>query len=307
MVEVPAPRPGPGEIVVDVTAAGVNFLDIYFRTGHYEKPMPFTPGIEGCGAINAIGNGVRGFSVGDRVAWAQCNGSYAEQIVMQAAQAVVVPDTISDEMAAAGLLHGMAARYLTTSTYKVGPGDTVLVQGGTGGMRLLVVQLAKSKGARVFVTTARKDLAQLAFASGADAVISYARQNVAAEVRRLTDGEGVDVVYDGLGRVTFDASLACLRPRGTLVIMSELTGPVPPIDPARLTTGSFFLTRPVLGHHIERREDLEASARDVFTWIRDGTLSVRTGQLHPLQNAPDAHRELEARRDTGKPVLLPHA
>lgn len=305
LTEVPAPRPGPGEVLVDVTAAGVNFLDIYYRTGFYDKPLPFTPGVEGCGTVAAVGTGVRGFAAGDRVAWAQGAGSYAEQIVIPAERAVVVPDVLSDEEAATGLLHGMAARYLTTATYRVSPGDIVLVQGGTGGMRLLVAQLAKAKGAVVLVTVADDQGARVAQSAGADAVICPPAQDVVAEVRKLTSGAGVNVVYDGLGRVSFNASLACLRRRGTLVIMAELTGPVPPIDPKRLTAGSFFVTRPILRHHIERRAELTASAREVFAWIHDRTLRPLAGGSYPLEKAADAHRELEARRDTGKPLIRP--
>ncbi len=307
MADVPAPRPGPGEIAVDVTAAGVNFLDVYHRTGYHQKPLPFTPGVDGCGTVAAIGPGVSGRIVGDRVGWVLHTGAYAERMVIQADRAVPVPCSVPDDVAAAGLMHGMAARYLTTSTYQVGPDDTILVHASTGGMRLLVAQLAKARGARVIATVGDAIGARLAREAGADAVIFHREQDVVAETRRLTLGTGVDVVYDGLGQLMFKTSLACLRPRGTLVLMAELTGRVAPFDPALLTAGSFFFTRPVLSHHIAHRDELEAAARDVFAWLGDGTLRPRIGRRYLLDDAAAAHQDLEARRDTGKPVILPNA
>ncbi|MBV9451286.1 MAG: quinone oxidoreductase [Streptosporangiaceae bacterium] len=305
VVDLPTPRPGPGEVVVDVTAAGVNFLDVYQRTGYYQKPLPFTPGVEGCGLVAAIGPGVNGVGVGDRVGWVLHTGAYAERMVILAERLVPVPAELPDTVAAAGLMHGMAARYLTTSTYQVGTSDTVLVHAATGGMRLLVAQLAKMKGARVIATAATAELARSAWDAGADAVLLPREQDIPAQARRLTGGAGVDVVYDGIGRVSFSTSLACLRPRGTLVLMAELSGRVPAIDPSLLTVGSFFLTRPVLTHHVARRHELEAAARDVLTWLGDGTLTPRMGRKYPLEEAAAAHRDLEARRDSGKPVILP--
>lgn len=305
VVDVPPPRPGPGEVAVDVSAAGVNFLDVYHRTGYYQKPLPFTPGVEGCGVITAIGPGVSGLAVGDRVGWVLHTGAYAEQMVILAERVVPVPAALSDDMVAGGLMHGTAARYLTASTYRVSPGDTVLVHAAAGGMRLLVTQLARKRGARVLATTAGPVAARLAREAGAEEVIIYREQNVAAEISRLTGGMGVDVVYDGLGKIMFETSLACLRPRGTLVLMAEMSGRVPPVDPAVLTAGSFFFTRPVLTHHVARRDELEAAAGEVFGWLGDGTLRPRLGRRYPLQDAPDAHRDLETRRDRGKPVILP--
>jgi NADPH:quinone reductase len=305
VVNVSAPRPGPGEVAVDVSAAGVNFLDIYYRTGYYQKPLPFTPGVEGCGVITALGLGVSGLAVGDRVGWVLHTGAYAEQMVILAERVVPVPAALPDDLVAGGLMHGMAARYLTAATYRVGPGDTVLVHAAAGGMRLLVAQLAKARGARVFATAAGPVGARFARDAGAEEVLEYREQDVAAEIRRLTGGTGVDVVYDGLGKITFETSLACLRPRGTLVLMAEMSGRVPPVDPALLTAGSFFFTRPVLTHHVARRDELEAAAREVFGWLGDGTLRPRLGRRYPLHDAVDAHRALETRRDSGKPVILP--
>jgi NADPH2:quinone reductase len=307
VVDIPAPRPGPGEIAVDVTAAGVNFLDVYHRTGHYEKPLPFTPGVDGCGIVAALGPGVSGLAIGDRVGWVLHTGAYAERMVILAERAVPVPAAVPDDVVAAGLMHGMSARYLTTSTYPVGPGDTVLVHAPTGGMRLLVAQLAKVKGARVIATVGDEARARIARDAGADAVLFRREQDIAAETRRLTAGAGVDVVYDSLGQMMFKTSLACLRPRGTLVLMAELTGPVAPFDPALLTAGSFFFTRPVLAHHIARSHELEAAAREAFTWLGDGTLTARMGRKYPLEGASVAHEDLEARRANGKPIILPQA
>lgn len=303
--EVPAPRAGPGEVVVDVTAAGVNYLDIHHRTGHYEKPLPFTPGIDGCGVVATVGPGVRGIAPGDRVGWVLHTGGYAEQMVIPAERVVPVPETVPDDVAAAGLMHSMAARYLTSSTYDVGSADTILVHLATSGMRLLVAQLAAKKGARVIATAAAPDAIQLLRDAGADAVLNYREQHIVSEVRRLTAGEGVSVVYDGVGRATFRASLACLRPRGTLVIMAEISGRVAPVDPALLTARSVFLTRPVLTHHITSRDELAAAARDVGRWLGDGTLIARIGRPYSLDDAAEAHRDLASRRDRGKPIIVP--
>lgn len=307
VMDVPSPRPGPGEVLVNVAAAGVNYLDIYHRTGHYVKPTPFTPGIEGTGTVLALGAGVSSLSVGDRVAWVYSHSSYAEQAVVLARQAVRVPDAIPDRLAAAGLLHGLSARYLTSMTYPVGPADTVLVQGGGGGARRLVVQLAKARGARVIATVPGPRQAEYAASAGADLVLDYTEQDIAREVRRFTDGIGADVVYDGVGRITFDSSLASLRTRGTLALMSELSGPIAPLDPARLTAGSFMFTRPVLPHFIDGHDQLEAGAQDVFAWIRNGTLDVRLGKTYSLDEAAAAHKILETKTDTGKPVIAPYA
>jgi NADPH2:quinone reductase len=305
LVDIPAPDPGPGEVAVDVTAAGVNFLDIYYRTGYYEKPLPFTPGVEGCGVIAGTGPGVTGLAVGDRVGWVLHTGAYAERMVIPAERVVPVPAAVPDDLVAAGLLHGMSARYLTAASYPVGAGDTVLVLAATGGMRLLVLQLAKLKGARVIATSASPEGTRTARAAGADWVLFPRKHDIAAEARRLTGGAGVDVVYDAVGQASFTTSLACLRPRGTFVLMAEMSGRVKPFDPALLTAGSFLFTRPVLMHHVARRDELEAAAHDVFTWLGDGTLTPRMGRRYPLEEAAAAHRDLEARRDTGKPLVLP--
>jgi NADPH:quinone reductase len=307
VAETAAPRPGPGEIVADVAAAGVNFLDIYHRTGHYQKALPFTPGVEGCGTVVATGPGVTEVAAGDRVCWVLHPGSYAEQIVIPTSRVVRIPDAAPNVAVAAGLLHGMAARYLTTSTYQVGPGDTVLVQAATGGMRLLVAQLAKARGARVIATVGTPGEMPVARAAGADDVLCYQHRDLAAQVRQLTGGAGVDVVYEALGRAGVEVGLACLRPRGTLAMITELSGPVTALDPAKLSAGSFFFTRPVLAHHVSRRRDLEESVGDVVRWLSDGTLRPRIGRCYPLSDSASAHRALEERRDTGKPVIQPRA
>lgn len=307
IVDLPTPRPGPGEVTVDVTAAGVNFLDVYQRTGYYQKPLPFTPGVEGCGVVVAAGAGVTGLSAGDRVAWVLHTGAYAERMVILAERVVPVPAALPDELVAAGVMHGMAARYLTASTYRVRAGDTVLVHAASGGMRLLVAQLAATRGARVIATAGGPEGARFARDAGAGVVLSARDHDIVAEVRRLTAGTGADVVYDAVGQATFQTSLACLRPRGTLVLMGEMSGRVPPVDPALLTAGSIFFTRPVLTHHVTLRHDLEAAALDVFGWLGDGTLRPRIGRQYPLKDAAAAHQVLELRRDSGKPVLLPQA
>ena len=303
LTAVPAPRPGPGELLVRVTAAGVNYLDVFHRTGHYDKPLPFIPGIDGCGVVTGTGPGAAGFGIGDRVAWVMQPGSYAEQVALPAERAVTPPAGVSDTTAAAGLMHGLAARYLTEQTYPVGPGTTVLVRGAGAGMRLLVTQLAVAKGARVIAVVVPRD-ARLAREAGAEVITGLPPDRVTARVQELTSRAGVDVIYDGVGAAAFTSNLACLRPRGLLAVIAELSGAIPPFDPALLTAGSFYFTRPVLGHHIWRRQDLETGARDVFRWLSDGTLRPRLDQCYPLADADDAHRALE-QRHTGKPVLLP--
>jgi NADPH2:quinone reductase len=304
----PTPDPGSGEVRVDVRAAGVNFTDVYQRTGLYAVPTPFVLGSEGSGVISAVGADVTELRVGQRVAWAQAPGSYAEQVIVRAAAAVPVPEGLADDVAAGALLQGMTAHYLLNSTYAVQPGDTVVVHAAAGGVGLLLTQLAKAKGARVIATVGPSsgghDKAELARGAGADVVLGY--DGFADEVRRLTDGVGVPVVFDSVGATTVDGSLASLRRRGMLVLFGQSSGVVPPLEPRRLMTGgSLYVTRPTMGDYLTTREELLWRAEEVFGAMVDGSLDVRIGGRYALADAADAHRDLEARRTTGKLVLLP--
>ena len=304
----PIPEPGTGEVRVDVRAAGINFTDVYQRTGLYAVPTPFVLGSEGSGVVSAVGSDVPDLRLGQRIAWAQGPGSYAEQVVVRAAAAVPVPDALPDDVAAGALLQGMTAHYLLNSTYAVQPGDTVVVHAAAGGVGLLLTQLAKAKGARVIGTVgpavAGQDKAALAREAGADVVLGY--DGFADEVRRLTDGLGVPVVFDSVGATTVDGSLASLRRRGMLVLFGQSSGVVPPLEPRRLMTGgSLYVTRPTMGDYLASREELLWRAGDVFGALVDGSLDLRIGGRYALADAADAHRDLEARRTTGKLVLLP--
>jgi NADPH2:quinone reductase len=291
--DVPAPQPGPGELLVDVKVAGVNFRDIYERQGVYAVPPPLIAGMEGTGRVAALGEDATGISVGDRVAWSNALGSYAEQVVVPAERAVPVPDGVDDELACAALLQGMTAHYLTHSTYPVLAADEVLVHAAAGGVGLLLTQIVKLRGGRVTATTSGGEKAELARGAGADEVIGY--EDVPEE--RFV------VVYDGVGRDTFDRSLAALRPRGMLVLFGAASGPVPPFDVYRLNAGSTFLTRPTIAHYTATRDDLLRRAGDVFGWIAEGKLDVRIGGRYPLEEARRAQEDLEARRTTGKQLL----
>lgn len=307
LTEVPDPVPGPGQLLVEVAAAGVNFIDTYHRSGAYPISLPFVPGTEGAGTVTALGPGVGGVAVGDRVAWATSPGSYAELALVPTDSAVPVPAEMELRTAAGCLLQGMTAHYLTVSTHLVRRGETVLVHAAAGGMGLLLTQLATARGARVIGTVSTPEKEQLARGAGAVEVIRYTEvDDVAAEVRRLTGGQGVDAVYDGVGASTFDASLASLRPRGMLALYGAAGGPVPPVDPQRLNTaGSVFLTRPNLAHHTATREELTWRAGEVFDAVRDGSLRITTGGTYPLAEASRAHEDLQGRRTTGKLLLLP--
>ncbi|WP_141582639.1 quinone oxidoreductase [Actinomadura sp. WMMA1423] len=302
--ERPAPEPGPGEVLIDVAAAGVNFIDVYFRTGAYPQETPYTPGVEAAGTVAAVGEGVGEFSVGDRVAWANVQGGYAEKAVVPADKVVPVPEGVGLEDAAASLLQGMTAHYLTRATYPVREGDTVLVHAAAGGMGLLLTQAAKALGARVLATASTPEKEKLAKDAGADVTMGY--DGFAARVRELTGGEGVAVVYDGVGAPTFDGSLESLRRRGTLALYGAAGGPVPPFDPQRLNrAGSVFLTRPSLGHYVEERGELLERAADVYAWVESGAVKVHVGRRYDLAEAAGAHADLEARRSTGKLLLIP--
>jgi NADPH2:quinone reductase len=301
----PAP-PGEGQVLLRTTAAGVNFIDVYHRTGLYPRTLPFVAGLEGAGRVEAVGEGVRGLALGDRVAWASVPGSYADTLVAPAVSLLRIPEGISDETAAGAMLQGMTAHYLAHGTRQTRDGDTALVHAAAGGTGLLLVQTLKLAGATVFGTCSTGEKAKLAREAGCDRVIDYTREDVIEEIRRLTDGNGVDVVYDSVGQATFELSLRSLRARGLLVLFGQSSGPVPPINPLSLSAhGSLFVTRPTLAHYTATREDLEMRARAVFDAVGDGSLRVRIGARYPLDRAADAHRALETRRTTGKVLLLP--
>jgi NADPH2:quinone reductase len=301
----PVPRPGAGQLLVDVEAVGVNYRDVYEReaSGMYGGSPPFVLGAEGAGTVSALGEGVEGFSVGDRVGWSDASAGYAERVVVNAARAVPVPDGVSAEVAAAVLLQGMTAHYLSAATYAVRDGDAVLVHAAAGGVGLLLTQMAKIRGGRVIATTSTEEKAELARGAGADEVIGYG--GFAERVRELTGGEGVAAAYDGVGKATFDDSLACLRPRGYMVLYGAASGRPAPVSPERLFARSLYLTRPSLKHYTATREELLERAGAVFGWIAEGRLGVRIGERYPLEAARQAHEDLEARRTTGKLLLLP--
>jgi NADPH:quinone reductase len=305
-IDVPVPQPEPHEVVVKISAIGVNFIDVYFREGRYPTPTPFTDGQEAAGTVHAVGSEVKSLKLGDRVAYTARLGSYAEYSAVPADRLVRVPDGITDQQAAAAMLQGMTADYLVTSTYPLKKGETALIHAAAGGVGLLLVQMAKQIGARVIATVGTEDKAKLAREAGADEVILYAQQDFEAETKRLTDGKGVHVIYDGVGKSTFDKDLNVLRPRGYLVLFGAASGPVPPFDPIVLSQrGSLFLTRPSLAHYIATREELERRSGDVFRMILGGKLKLRIGHVYPLRDAAQAHRDLEARKTTGKLLLIP--
>jgi NADPH2:quinone reductase len=299
-------EPGPEQVRVRIAAAGLNFIDIYFRAGLYPRPLPFVVGLEGAGVVEALGPGVRALAVGDRVTWASVPGSYAEQVVAPESQLVRVPDTVSDELAAASMLQGMTAQYLVHGTRETRSGDIALVHAAAGGVGLLLIQVLKAAGARVLGTCSNEEKAKLAREAGADQVILYSECDFSEEVQRLTDGLGVDVVYDSVGRVTFEGSLRSLRPRGLLVLFGQSSGVVPPFELNRLNSlGSLFVTRPSLAHYTRERAELEERAGAVLGAIGDGSLKVRIGARFPLARAADAQRALEGRATTGKVLLIP--
>lgn len=305
--DIPDPIPADGQALVRIEAVGVNFIDVYHRTGLYKVPsLPFTLGQEAAGTVEAVGPGVTGIAAGDRVAYTAVMGSYAEKAAVPADRLVKLPEGLTARDGAAAMLQGMTAHYLACSTYPLKPGDVCLVHAGAGGVGLLLIQIAKLRGARVLSTTSTEEKATLAREAGADEVILYTQQDFAAEVRRLTDGRGVQVVYDGVGRATFDKSLDSLARRGMMVLFGQASGPVPPLDPAVLNAkGSIYLTRPSLFHYIAEREELVSRAGDVLGWIKDGRLKLRIGLELPLAEAAEAHRALEGRTTTGKVLLLP--
>ena len=302
--EVPRPAPGPGEVLVRLAATGVNFIDTYHRSGHYRAELPITLGTEGAGEVVAVGDGVSDVSVGQHVASTNFAGAYAEFAIARAERVVPIPHGVADETAAAALLQGMTAHYLLHDSYPVKVGDTVLVHAAAGGMGLLLTQLASRMGARVIGTVSTPEKAELARGAGAAEVLDY--NGIAEKVRALTDGEGVAAVYDGVGASTFEASLASVRRRGVLVVYGAASGPVPPVDVQHLSAaGSIYLTRPTIAHFIVTPAELSKRAGDVLRWVADGSLDIRIGGRYPLADAARAHEDLEARRTTGKLVLIP--
>lgn len=304
LVDVPTPEPGAGQALVRLQTAGVNYIDVYFRTGAYKAEQPTALGNEGAGIVEAVGPGVTDVAKGDRVAYAMTRGSYAEYAVVPVAQLVKLPDGISFDQAAAAMLQGMTAHYLVRSTYPLKSGDTCLVHAAAGGAGLLIVQMAQALGARVIGTVSTEAKAQLARDNGADDTIRYTEQDFEQEVKRLTNGRGVDVVYDSVGKTTFDKSLNCLRPRGMLVLFGQSSGAVPPFDPNTLNgKGSLYLTRPSLAHHVLTRDELLWRAGDVLGGVAKGTLRLRIDHTFPLAQVADAHRALESRASSGKLLL----
>jgi len=304
--EVPTPTPGPGQVLVQLAAAGINYIDVYQRTGLYPNSLPYTLGLEGSGTVAAVGPDVTGFNEGDAVAYTGVAGSYAEAVAVPAANLVRMPDNVDVKVGAAAMLQGMTAHYLAYSTYALKSGDTCVVHAAAGGVGLLLVQMAKQCGARVFGTVSTEAKAALAREAGADETILYTQQDFEAEVKRLTDGKGVQVVYDSVGVDTFDKSLNCLAPLGYMVLYGQASGPVPPFDAAILNSkGSVFLTRPSLFHYIADRASLEQRAGDVLGWIASGQLKLRMEHTFPLAEVAEAHRSLEGRATTGKVLLLP--
>ena len=305
----PPLTPGPGQLLVKVAAAGVNFIDTYFRKGAYPRPLPFTPGSEFAGTVEAVGDGVTGFDAGDRVASVDSvSGAYAQYTLVEAARAVHVPAEIPLETAAAAMLQGLTAHYLTTSTWPIQKGDTALVHAAAGGMGLLLTQLIKARGGRVIGTVSTEEKEALARSVGADEIIRYTEvDDLASAVRDLTENRrGVDVVYDGVGKTTFDASLASLRPRGLLALYGAASGAVPPFELQRLNAaGSLFITRPTLMHHIATAEDLAWRTGELFAAVASGALSITIGSRYPLAEAGAAHTALESRATTGKVLLIP--
>ncbi|OLT14766.1 NADPH:quinone reductase [Serinicoccus sp. CNJ-927] len=307
LVDRPTPEPGPGQALVDVAAAGVNFIDTYQRSGAYPLPTPFVLGSEGAGTVRSLGPGTSGLSVGDRVAWAMAPGTgYTEQTVVDADRLVVVPVEVELETAAAVMLQGLTAHYLARTTFPAGPGHTALVTAAAGGVGLLLTQLLHRAGVRVIGTVGSPDKAELATQAGADEVILYRETDLLDAVRRVTGDDGVHVVYDGVGQDTFETGLELLRPRGMMVLFGAASGPVPPIDPQVLNQkGSLFLTRPTLAHYVADRAELTARADDILHLIANGELDVRVSGRYPLADARRAHEDLEGGGTTGKLILVP--
>ena len=306
LADLPIPHPGPGQVLIRIETTGINFIEAYFRKGQYKASFPLVPGSEAAGTVEDLGPGVTGFAAGDLVASTAVMGSYAEYALVPAAQLVKVPAGLSPEKAAAAMLQGMTAHYLAYSTFPLKAGDTALVHAGAGGVGLLLTQIATKIGARVITTVSTPAKAELSREAGASDVILYTEQDFEAEVKRLTDGKGVDVVYDSVGKTTFDQSLNCLRPRGMLALFGGSSGAVPPFDLIQLSgKGSLFITRPTLWHYIATRAELEWRAGEILNWAASGQLKLRTEHIYPLADAALAHTDLESRSTTGKLLLEP--
>jgi NADPH2:quinone reductase len=304
--EIPDPAPGPGELLVNIEAIGVNFIEIYQREGLYTVPRPFTPGSEAAGTVRALGSGVTEFKVGDRVVSQSMRGAYASRALVAADRAVKIPDGVTTKVAAASFLQGLTAQYLATSTYPLQQGESCLVHAAAGGVGLLLCQIAKMRGAFVIGTASTQEKLDLARGAGADETINYTTRDFAAEARRMTNDVGVSVVYDSVGRTTFDGSLNALRRRGLLALFGQSSGPVPAIDPQVLNRkGSLFLTRPTLNDYVATRDELVQRSTQLFGWVREGKVKVQIGAEFPLVRAADAHRALASRKTTGKVVLVP--
>ena len=304
--DIPEPEPGPGEVVLRLGACGVNFIDTYERSGAYNVPLPWVAGQEGAGEVVAIGEGVTGVTAGEHGSYSQIRSSYAEYVRVPAHRLVKLPEGVDDATGAAVTVQGMTAHYLATSLFPLEPGHTCLVHAAAGGVGLLLTQMAKMRGARVIGTVSTEEKAQLAREAGADEVVIYTEQDFAAEVARITGGDGLHVVYDSVGKDTFDKSLECLATRGYLALYGQSSGRVPPVDPQTLNAkGSVFLTRPSLERYTRTREELDWRASEVFAWIAEGALNVRVGGRYALSESAEAHRQIEGRLSTGKLLLIP--
>ncbi|HMC21280.1 MAG TPA: quinone oxidoreductase [Thermoanaerobaculia bacterium] len=304
-IELEKSKPKRGEALVRLESIGVNFVDVYHRTGLYKLPLPFTPGSEGAGVVEEVGEGVTEVKKGDRVAYAMVRGAYSEYAVVSAEMLVPIPSGVDSRTAAAAMLQGMTAHYLAISTYALKKSDTALVHAAAGGVGGLLVQVAKMRGARVLGTVSTEEKAKIARDDGADEIIHYTEKDFESETMRLTDNKGVSVVYDSVGQTTFDKSLNCVTRRGTLALFGQSSGPVPPFDPARLAKNGIFLTRPSLVHYIADRKELLWRAGEVLSWIKEGRLKVRIDRELPLRDAAEAHRLIESRKTMGKVLLKP--
>lgn len=302
--ELPDPQPKRGQVSIRVEASGVNFIDVYHRTGLYSLPLPFVPGLEGAGVIEAIGEDVRELSTGDRVAWATGAGSYAERVVVDADKLVLLPPQVDAQQGAAAMLQGLTAHFLVTDSHRIQPGQTALIHAAAGGVGRLLVQLAKQRGARVLATASTRKL-DIAKEAGADVVIDYTREDFEAVVNRETGGRGVDVAYDSVGLTTFDKSMSSVAVRGSLVLFGQSSGVVPPVSPGRFADRAIFFSRPRLFHFVRTREELRARADELFDSIARGALTLRIDRTLPLRDAAEAHRILESRDSAGKILLQP--
>jgi NADPH2:quinone reductase len=306
LAEVPVPQPKPSEAIVKVRVAGVNSIDAQFRDGRLRTPLPFIPGQEGAGVVTAVGTQAKSVKVGDRVGWSGTLGSYAEYVAVPEDHLVPIPDSITDEQATAAMVHGLTAHYLVNDAHKLKTGETALIHAAAGGVGLLLVQIAHAAGARVIGTVSSEDKGKLAREAGADEIIVFTRQDFEEEVKRLTQGKGVDVVYDGVGKATFEKNLNVMRLRGMLVLYGMSSGAVPPVDPARLSEkGSLYMARTTLAHFTASREELLARTTDLFHMIAAGTLKLHIAKRYPLAEAPQAHQDMESRKLSGKFLLVP--